>query len=216
MCCFVKTSMEPNINLFVEVKKGNKAAFEKLFREFYSHLCAYANTFVKDIDASQDLVQEFLFHIWEIKAELPLDVPVKAYLFKSVHNRCLNLIKHEQVKSKHQEQTFLDFKDNYYEEGGNGHEELHDKIRQTIDKLPPERRKVFIMHRYDELKYKEIAEKLNISIKTVENQIGKALAFLRDELKDYLPLILLLIFGAAIKYLVLMQDGGFFLIFILN
>jgi len=208
--------MDASINLFDEVKKGNKTAFEKLFKEFYSHLCAYANTFVKDIDASQDLVQDFLFHIWEIKAELPLDVPVKAYLFKSVHNRCLNLIKHEQVKSKHQEQTFQELKDSYYEDIENGHDELHDKIRQTIDKLPPERRKVFIMHRYDELKYREIAEKLNISIKTVENQIGKALAFLRDELKDYLPLILLLIFGAGVKYLGLIQVGRICLVFILN
>jgi RNA polymerase sigma-70 factor, ECF subfamily len=188
-----------SINLFDRVKKGDKKAFEIIFRDYYSHLCAYANTFVKDIDAAQDLVQEFLFHIWEIKAELPSNVPVKAYLFKSIQNRCFNLLKHEQVKGKYQVQTFQEYKESYFEETSTENEELHDKIRRTIDKLPPERRKVFIMHRYDELKYKEIAEKLNISIKTVENQIGKALVFLRDELKDYLPLLILLLLDFILK-----------------
>jgi RNA polymerase sigma-70 factor, ECF subfamily len=197
--------MDSKTNLFDQVKCGDKKAFEIIFREYYSHLCAYANTFVKDIDSSQDLVQEFLFHIWEIKADLPENVPVKAYLFKSIHNRCLNLIKHQQIKGKYEEQTLYEGKDSFFEESSTENEELHDKIRQTIDKLPTERRKVFIMHRYEELKYKEIAEKLNISVKTVENQIGKALAFLRDELKDYLPLILLILFGVTIKYLIVIE-----------
>jgi RNA polymerase sigma-70 factor, ECF subfamily len=206
--------MEGKPNLFDQVRKGDKTAFEMLFREYYGHLCAYANTFVKNLDAAQDLVQEFLFHIWEIKTELPLDVPVKAYLFKSVHNRCLNILKHEQVKGKYQEQSLLDYKDSFYEENGSDQDELHEKIRESIDKLPPERKKVFIMHRYDELKYKEIAEKLNISIKTVENQIGKALSFLREELKDYLPLILLLLFGATVRNIPFIPYGMFSIIFI--
>ena len=199
--------MELETNLLDLVKTGNKPAFEKLFREYYSHLCAYANTYVKDLDAAQDLVQEFLFHIWEIKADLPSDVPVKAYLFRSVQNRCLNALKHKQVKGKYQEYAFFEGKDSFYEESGNENEELHDKIRQTIDKLPPERKKVFIMHRYDELKYREIAEKLNISIKTVENQIGKALVFLRDELKEYLPLILMILLESSFRFFYFFQDN---------
>ena len=70
--------------------------------------------------------------------------------------------------------------------------ELQDKITETIEKLPPERKKVFVMSRFDNLKYKEIAEKLDISVKTVENQMGKALKFLREELKDFLPLLIFL------------------------
>jgi RNA polymerase sigma-70 factor (ECF subfamily) len=72
---------------------------------------------------------------------------------------------------------------------------LENKIRQSIDELPPERRKVFVMSRYEGLKYKEIAEQLNISIKTVENQMSKALIFMRENLVDYLPLILLIFKG---------------------
>jgi RNA polymerase sigma-70 factor, ECF subfamily len=198
--------MQADTNLFDQVRNGDKTAFERLFREYYSHLCAYANTFVKDLDIAQDLVQEFLFHVWKIKADLPKDIPVKAYLFKSVHNRCLNMIKHEQVKEKYQVHVLHENSETLYEENEDGHEALHQKIRESIDKLPPERKKVFIMHRYDELKYKEIAEKLNISVKTVENQIGKALAFLRDELKDHLPLILLLLLGASATILLIARD----------
>ena len=199
--------METQTNYFAEIKKGDKMAFEKLFREFYSYLCAYANSFLKDIDVSQDLVQDFLFHVWEIKADLPLEVPVKAYLTKSVHNRCLNLLKHEKVKNKYQEHAVLEYSDIYYGENDNPNEELHEKIRQSIDKLPPERKKVFIMHRYDDLKYKEIAQKLNISVKTVENQMGKALAFLREELKSSLPLIIFVLNGAIVKIIVLNDIG---------
>jgi len=184
--------MDSGNTIFESVRNGDKKAFEMLFRAYFSHLCAYANTFVNDLDASKDLVQDFLFHIWQKKEELPADVNVRAYLFKSVHNRCLNELKHRKIQAKHQEITLHLHNEDYYEDNEPDANELHDKIRQTIDKMPPERRRVFIMHRYDELKYREIAEKLNISIKTVENQIGKALSFLRDELKDYLPVLVFL------------------------
>jgi RNA polymerase sigma-70 factor, ECF subfamily len=195
--------MGANDFLFDNVRKGDKKAFEIIFRENFSHLCAFANTFVKDLDVAQDLVQEIFFHIWQKKDELPGNVPVKAYLFKSIQNRCLNLIKHEQVKGKYQEYALNEYKQNIFEESIPEHDELHEKIRQSIDKLPSGRKKVFIMHRYEELKYKEIAEKLNISVKTVENQIGKALSFLRDELKDYLPTFFLMALGTVIHYIIL-------------
>ncbi len=178
-------------NLFELVKNGDKKAFETLFRSFYSHLCAYANTFVHDIDEAEDLVQEFLFHIWQKREELPVDVSIRPYLFKAMHNTCLNFLKHQKVEEKRKEISYKDYGENLNNDNSETNA-LHDKIRQSIDKLPPERRKIFIMHRYENLKYKEIAEKLNISIKTVENQIGKALAFLREDLKNYLPLLFIL------------------------
>lgn len=187
-------------SLFEKVKQGHRDAFETLFRENYSHLCAYANTFVRDVHASQDLVQEFLFHIWLKREEITIDVPLRAYLFRSVHNRCLNLLKHNKIKDKHRDDSLKQYREEVYENTDSETNELHQKIRQTIDKLPPERRKIFIMHRYDELKYKEIAEKLDISIKTVENQIGKALSFLRDELKNYLPVLLAVLLVLLKKY----------------
>jgi RNA polymerase sigma-70 factor, ECF subfamily len=192
--------MEPEESLFVHIKCGDKKAFESLFRSYFSHLCAFANTYIGDLDASQDLVQEFLFHIWQKKEDLPADVPVRGYLFKAVQNRCLNLLKHNKIKERHKDFTLQQFKENLYGDDGQEVNELHEKIRQTIDRLPPERRKVFVLHRYEDLKYKEIAEKLNISIKTVENQIGKALSFLREELKDYLPILVLVFIEIMVKF----------------
>jgi len=194
--------MDSEIKLFEQVRKGDKNAFEKLFRTYFSHLCAYSNSFVQDIDEAQDIVQDFLFDIWQKKEKLPVDVPVRAYLFKSVHNRCLNVLKHKKVVQKHIDTTLSEYNEEMFDESIAEPNPLHDKIRQTIDKMPPERRKVFIMHRYDELKYKEIAERLNISIKTVENQIGKALNFLRDELKAFLPVVLFIFTEIKRKFFV--------------
>lgn len=193
--------MNNSDNLFALVKDGNKQAFETLFKAHYSNLCSYANTFVSDEELAQDIVQDFLFHVWEIKEQLPIEIPLRAFLFKSVHNRCLNVIKHQKIQERHKDFVFNDYKEAFYEEHFAEPNELHEKLRQAIDKLPQERKKAFLMHRYDELKYKEIAEKLNISVKTVENQIGKALQFLRDELKDYLPTFILLLGITIIKYL---------------
>jgi RNA polymerase sigma-70 factor (ECF subfamily) len=179
------------------IKGGDKKAFETLFKDFYSNLCAYANTFVYDIDEAEDIVQEFMFNIWQKKEELPIDLNIRAYFFKSIRNRCLNYLKHNKIENKYKELKFEDYTENFYAENKTEVNELQDKIRKSINKLPPERKKVFIMHRYEDLKYKEIAEKLNISIKTVENQIGKALVFLREELKEYLPIL----FFIFIKFL---------------
>jgi len=186
--------MDSENQIFQLIKTGDKSAFETLFKAHYSHLCAYAKTFLIDLDAAQDLVQEFLFQLWQKREELPVDVHPAAYLFKSIQNRCLNVLKHRKIQDKHRDFTINSVREHENTELEQETNELHEKIRQTIDKLPPERRKVFVMHRYEEMKYREIAEKLNISIKTVENQIGKALSFLRDELKDYLPLLFLFIF----------------------
>jgi len=188
----VNLSEQVGTNLFEMIRNGDKKAFEIIFKTYFSHLCSYANTFLQNTDNAQDLVQEFLFNLWQKKEDLPLQAEVRAYLFRAVHNRCLNSLKHQRIKEKHKDFTLKNYKEIAYDEIKSETNELHEKIRQTIDKLPPERRKVFIMHRYEELKYKEIAEKLNISIKTIENQMGKALSFLREELKEYLPIILLI------------------------
>ena len=193
--------MSNNDNIFALVKNGDKKAFEVLFKTHYSNLCAYANTFVFDVDMAQDIVQDFLFHIWEIKEQLPIEIPLRAFLFKSVQNRCLNVIKHKKIQEKHKENVWSEANINYYEDNFAEPNELHEKLRNAIDKLPPERKKAFLMHRYEELKYKEIAEKLNISIKTVENQIGKALQFLREELKDHLPTFIIVCSVLLLKYL---------------
>ncbi len=183
-----------------QIKNGNKGAFESVFKLHYSHLCSYANKFVLDIDAAEEIIQELFFQLWQKKDELDITTSFKSYLFRAAHNSSLNYIKHKNVQLKYKEQTLAEQQDISYEQTGSSEiKELQEKIRQAIDKLPEERRKVFVMNRYDQLSYKEVAEKLNISVKTVENQIGKALKFLREELKDYLPLILFFYFELFYK-----------------
>ena len=170
-----------------------KADFEVLFKSHYSSLCAYANVFLKDHDASEEVVQEVMFRIWTSRETLVIDSSVRSYLFRSVRNGCMNVLKHLNIR-----EDYKAFQERQSEDSQRSHEdemiysELEQKIREAVDHLPIERRKVFILSRYDGLTYSQIAEKLNISVKTVENQMGKALKTLRVELNDYLPWVILL------------------------
>lgn len=177
------------------IRIENKAAFEALFRTHYSKLCSYANTFLKDPDASEEIVQEVMFRIWVNRDSLLVTTSIQSYLFRAVRNSCMNLLKHVDVREDYKvwNETMGPGSENSQED----HlivSELEQKIREAIDKLPIERRKVFIMSRYDSLTYAEIAKKLDISVKTVENQMGKALKTLREELADYLPWLVLFFF----------------------
>lgn len=174
---------------------GTKAEFESLFRAHYSTLCGYANTFLRDPDASEEIVQEVMMKIWVNRATIFINTSVHSYLYRSVRNGCLNLLKHLEVREEYKvwnesqgESTVLSQEDRMVAS------ELEEKIREAIDRLPLERRKVFVMSRYDNLTYVEIAAKLGISVKTVENQMGKALKTLREELSEYLPWLVLFFF----------------------
>ncbi len=170
-----------------------KSQFEKIFRDHYSNLCAYANHFLKDTDASEEVVQEVMYKLWMQRSAIVITGSLQSYLFRAVRNGSLNVLKHLDVREEYRR---------YREQESTGTgtadgliiTELQEKIRKAIDLLPIERRKVFIMSRYDGLTYQEIAERLNISIKTVENQMGKALKFLREELAEYLPWLILFFF----------------------
>ncbi len=183
--------MDPNAIKGYKIE--DKAAFEQLFRSNYSSLCGYANTFLKDVDASEEVVQEVMFRIWVNRDNLIINTSINSYLFRAVRNNCMNVLKHLNVRD--------DYKA-WNEARGTGKEdtpedhmivsELELKIREAIDHLPMERRKIFILSRYDNLSYAEIATKLGISVKTVENQMGKALKTLREDLAEYLPCLALL------------------------
>lgn len=156
----------------------------------YSNLCSYANNFLKDLHASEEVVQEVLFKLWVNRESISFDTSIKSYLFRAVRNGCLNVLKHIEIRENYKEhnQKIISQK-----ESSPDHKfiasELEQKIREAIDKLPLERRRIFVLSRYEGMSYKEIAATLDISVKTVENQIGRALKLLRDELSDYMPLL---------------------------
>ncbi|MCX6225396.1 MAG: RNA polymerase sigma-70 factor [Bacteroidia bacterium] len=189
--------MEPDLKIETRpVEIADIANFEKLFKTHYSRLCSYANLFLNDPDAAEDVVQDLFFKLWKNRDEITINTTIKSYLFRAVRNGCMNVIDHISVREAYKIVNEEDIKDS---EGNLIDEtivsELEQRIKETIDQLPVVRRKIFIMSRFDGLKYHEIADKLNISVKTVENQMYQALKYLRERLVDYLPLMLLIFKG---------------------
>jgi RNA polymerase sigma-70 factor (ECF subfamily) len=172
---------------FQPIASGDRAAFEALFRLHYRPLCAFAVGYLKDMDPAEDLVQDLFFRLWLDREKLSITTSLKAYLYTSVRNRCLNALKvggrvralNEEVDDRLQEE----------ERSEDEHMDRIARVQAAIESLPEERRKVFKLSRYEGLKYHEIAERLGISAKTVENQMGKALKTLREDLADLVPLL---------------------------
>jgi RNA polymerase sigma-70 factor (family 1) len=173
------------------IKQGNERIFEETFRKYYQSLCNYANSILKEMDESEEIVQNLFLSIWEKRSDLEITISLKSYLYRAVHNHCLNRIKHLKIREEYQ-QYATSFYDASYESVSQTimKNELEQKIEEAIKKLPEQCRLIFRMSRFEELKYNEIAEQLELSPKTVENQIGKALKFLRIELAEYLPLLI--------------------------
>lgn len=175
------------------IKAGNKVAFDQLFLEYYSYLCNYAFQFLHEKDGAEEVVQDMFFHLWEKRESLEIKSSVKSYLFQSVKNRCLTLLKHVSVREayKTHNQENITYQEQQITELEG---ELATMIEVAVNELPEERQKVFRLNRYEGLKYKEIAQHLGISVKTVEGQMSKALKFLREELQEYLPLFLIVLY----------------------
>ncbi len=173
--------------LYSRVKKGDIKSFEVIFKEYYEKLVEYAFIHLKDIDNAEEVVQDLFYQLWNKREKLEISTSLKSYLFRSVHNNCLLRIQHEMIKHKYED--YIRSKDSHYSpepidylKAG----ELDEKIEQTIESLPERTKSIFKMNRFDGLKYQEIAEKLSISIKTVEANMGKALKALRISLKEYI------------------------------
>ncbi len=186
----------PNVekNMLQEISNGDTKAFEDLFKAFFPELTFYALRFVEDMDTAEEIVQDIFFNLWENRKKFNINTSVKSYLYTTVKNTCLNLIKHKKVQNKYREYFSRKLQmDELDEDNWGKGDNLQAKIKIAIEKLPPQRRRIFNMSRFEEMTYKEIAKELEISTKTVENQIGSALKFLRKELKDFLPMAILFI-----------------------
>lgn len=173
------------------IQNGDKPAFEEVFRTYYQALCNYACATVKDMDDAEEVVQNTFFNIWNKKEELEVRTSIKSYLYRAVHNECLNRIKHSKVRRLYAEDQKAFMAGGYEDSSKQLHgKELGALINRAIDSLPEQCGNVFRLSRFENMKYQEIADHLGISVKTVENHMGKALKLLRDQLKDYLPLLL--------------------------
>lgn len=174
--------------------KRDEAAFEQVFKTHYKNLHAYAFTILKDEDEAEEMVQQVFFKLWERSEHLSFSGSIAAYLYRAVHNESLNFIKHQKVKAGHQMHVAYSMKNKSEQAQPKMiRKELENKFREALNELPEQCRTVFQLSRFEDMKYKEIADKLDISVKTVENHMGKALKLLRTKLVDFLPLLLILL-----------------------
>jgi len=167
------------------IRQGDKGQFESLFRSSYVSLVKYAKTLVKDHDTAEEIVQDLFFRLWQDKKKLNIESSLNGYLFRAVHNRCLHWLDHNRVIGKYANEIsyrqpesvenpadILFFK------------ELQSKIVRVLERLPERCSKIFCMNRFEGLKYAEIAEKLSVSVKTVEANMGRALKEFRKALTE--------------------------------
>jgi len=171
---------------------GTSALFENVFKTYFKSLHTYACSILKDEAMAEEIVQQVFYKLWEKKEQLQLLQSVPAYLYRSVHNECLNYVKHTKVKAKHHAHTLYAQQEPDETTDQATLKELQQKIDTAINDLPEQCRTIFQLSRFEDLKYREIADRLGISVKTVENQMGKALRTLRNKLVEYLPVLFLL------------------------
>ena len=184
--------MELNDTYIIEcLRNSDEQVFETFFRTYYQRLCNYANTILNDMDEAEEMVQNAFMALWEKRASLEIHTSLKSYLYRSVYNSSLNRVKHLKVQQKHTEF--------YKQSATQSHEsttekllesELEQMARNAVEQLPTQCRTVFKLSRYENLTYAEIAQQLDISVKTVENHMVKALRTLREKLKDFLPVLI--------------------------
>ena len=172
------------------LRRGDEAAFDAVFQQWYAPLCHYACRLADgDMDEAEDVVQQAFVKLWERRAQLEVAWSLKAYLYKAVHNASLNRLRSRKVQSK-----YLDFNAQQlatmHTQPDDTTPDLLERFRRAMDSLPPQCRHVFELSRFESLKYREIADQLGISIKTVETQMGKALRVMRVQLADYLITLL--------------------------
>ena len=181
-----------------EILIDGKDGFKNIFQQFFQPLYYLSSQYLEDHDEAKEVVQEAFVKLWEIRQNLYEDSNIRNFLFTLVKNNCLNLLKRKQLLLKHHEKLrWMEMHYQYESLSRMGSDylefnELREKIDLAIKNLPEHCRIVFEMSRFEELKNREIAEKLGVTQKTVEAHLTKALKILRNDLKDYLPVILAL------------------------
>lgn len=190
------------INIIAGLQNGNEETYILLFRNYYVALCSYSRKYVGRKDVAEEIVSAVFFKIWENRKSLQIKESIKAYLFQAVCNNSLSYLrdlkKEESLEDYFNDTAFenLGFISSIDEEKESGLylEDISLKIEEVVTQLPPQQQKAFRLKRFEGKKNKEVAEIMEISIKTVEMHLSKAMFTLREKLKNYLPAFLLFIF----------------------
>ena len=179
--------------LLSAVQRGDQKAFDTLFRRYYPMLCAYGHRFV-ELEDAEEIVEDSLLWIWENRETLVIESSLNSYLFKMVYRRALNKLAHIDATQRADTRFYEEMQEMLQDTDYYQIEELAKRIEDAVAALPESYRVAFVMHRFRDMSYKEIAETLGVSPKTIDYRIQQALKQLRVDLKDYLPLLLPLLF----------------------
>jgi RNA polymerase sigma-70 factor (ECF subfamily) len=186
--------------LIKQLQNGEEAAFEFIFKKHFTGLCLFAEHFLKDSEAAEEVVEDFFCHLWETGKFNTINTSLRGFLYKSIYNQCLKYIRHKKVEQKYiEDQYYLNDKEilegasTDYPSVNLAIRELEDKITSVINSLPEQCRKIFCLNRYENKTYVEIADSLHISVNTVKTQMARALQKLRKELAEYLGILAALI-----------------------
>lgn len=178
----------PDIGITVH-NTDTTAVFETVFKDNFKNLHAYACSILKDSDDAEEMVQNVFYKLWEKKEKIDELQSVPAYLYRSVYNECMNFVKHEKVKTAYEAHAVHHGNIASRPVDNADTKQLEARIAEAMSSLPEQCRTIFQMSRYEELKYREIADKMGLSVKTIENQMGKALKILRTKLADYISVL---------------------------
>ena len=161
---------------------STKEEYKEVFEEFYNPLCNFANKIVERRDLAEDVVQEVFVQIWQKRESINLKTSLKNYLFQSTRNKAIEILRRKKLETKYINSEMNTMETSYNIESDADAYMLKDKLKRCIRQLPPKCQQIFVMSKMNGLTYAEIAEELNLSVKTVENQIGRGLKLLREML----------------------------------
>ena len=174
-----------------KIKDSDIEFFERLFKRFYQPLVNFAYRYVQDEQLAEDIIHDVFVYLWDKRERLDFTINIKSYLYNAVKNRSLKYLSKKTVASSDKALEIILGTDANTPETILINKELQESITTAINELPEKRREIFCMNRFDHLTYAEIATILNISIKTVETQMSRALKFLRDHLSHIFAAIIL-------------------------
>lgn len=180
--------------IFQRMVDGDKRAFRFFFDKYYTDLCNFIHLYTNDSEIAQELVQDIYVYLWENREKITIRSSVKSYLYSASKNKSLNYIRNEKIKLR----LFKNYKEQQTDSGQPDESyldtsQLQEILKKSIASLPERCREIYVLSREEELTHKEIAERLNLSPKSVENQIGIALKKMREQLQPFYEKIFLFI-----------------------
>ncbi len=184
--------MQVDQTRFVEgLKNGDRKVFQQIFDAYYDPLCRYCMQRIANQEDAEEIVQDIFVKLWTKRQELKIDLSLRAYLYRTALNRIINYGDHLKIKKIHQDHILSGNSSIANQSDELLKQEIQLLAAEAINAMPEKRREVYLLSRHDGLKYNEIAERLDVSVKTVEAHLSKALEQMRVYLKDYIPAIFL-------------------------